>query len=121
MFQNAMLRGFFNRSMMLFESALASKPERERYIGMIQASMISVALGHACYPNAVFGAKEADDLLIMIKESGFKPVDAKLSWFLVESWLDRNEISMEEAFSRIWGIEYIEFLNAVFNRSDKMS
>lgn len=116
MFDDTMFRGLYARAMTKFEQALAGRSEMDKYIGMIQGSMVSTALSHACYPKGSFGSKEGDDLLQMIRQSSFKPIDVTRSCYLVEAWIDRNEVSMEDAFRQIWGTEYMVFLNAVFNK-----
>lgn len=115
MFERTKLKGVTHRSLVKIESSLAGRSELEQRIGMMQGSMASIAMGHACYPSASYG-DERDDLLNVIKQSEYQPIEARLSSKCVESWLDRDELSMPEAFEKIWGVDYMAFLNAVFNR-----
>ena len=115
MFERTKLRGITHRSLQEFGNALAGRSEIEQRAGMMQGAMVSVALGHACYPTASYG-DERDDLLDAVKQSDFTPSDPKRSCELVELWLDRHEVSMAAAFEEIWSTDYMTFLNSVFNK-----
>ncbi len=112
MFERTKLRGLTHRSMVAIEASLAGRNELDQRVGMIQGSVVSIALAHACYPTTTY-KDDRDQILTMIKQSSCRPVDPNTAANFVSAWLERNEMTMSSAFQSVWGIDYLSFMNLV--------
>lgn len=72
---------------------------------------LALALGHACYPDAMYGDKGVQDQIVQqLKQLKPGPCDPAMARQHVESWLEKGEISTNTVFMLVWGAGPQQFL-----------
>jgi hypothetical protein len=76
-----------------------------------KSGTLAIALGHACYPTAIYGDKALHDQIIeKLKQFEPRPCSAADACRHVENWLDKGIISTEDVFRNVWGLDPQEFI-----------
>lgn len=103
---NRLMRGASNRA----NQRLAA----EFGVGSATATL-ALAMGHACYPTAIYGDKGLQDEIVQrLKQFAPRPCDSHTACQHVEAWLDKGMLSTPIAFRNVWGMDPDRFLERFF-------
>jgi hypothetical protein len=107
-FNNRVMRGASNRSNQRLAAEFGVGPA---------TAVLALAMGHACYPTAVYGDNALqDDIVQRLKRFSPRPCDSKRACELVEAWLDKGTLSTTAVSTSVWGLDPNEFLERFFEQ-----
>jgi len=103
---NRVMRGASNRANQRLAGEFGPGPA---------TATLALAIGHACYPTAVYGDNGLQDEIVKrLKRFSTRPCDPKTACEHFMAWIDRGEISTESVFLRIWALTPDDFLQRFF-------
>ena len=98
-----------NRRMRNLTSRVAIRLEKEFNEEEI-ANTLALAIGHACYPDAVFGDRGAmDKMLRQIRAMTSTPCDSSTATQKLTDW-ENQEIKTQQLFEQVWGMTTQDFI-----------
>lgn len=105
-FNNRLMRGASNRAYRRLAAEFGVSPT---------TGVLALALGHACYPTAIYGDKGLQEYIVQqLKQFALRPCDAQTARKHVEDWLDKGMLSTESVFLNVWGMDPLQFLLRFF-------
>ena len=100
------MRGASNRANQLLESEFGNG---------IATTTLALALGHACYPIAIYGDNGIhDEIVKRLKNISPRPCAEHMACQYVEAWLDKGTLSTLRVFYCVWGMDPYQFLQRAF-------
>ena len=108
--------GWINNRMLRVAANRSHQRIARNVDGSPATAALALAMGHACYPNAMYGDHALqEEILIHLKHLSPRSCNAKLACKHVEAWLDSDTLSTSAAFNSVWGMSPDVLLDTLLN------